>query len=353
MKARISTVPELSETNVNTNSPLRVDFVERKRFPGQFSIEASFDHLAATLRDYGVVVRRREAPVHSKGLLNRLKIGLFAAWRTNADIVHVTGDIHFAVLTSPRPVVLTIHDLERLGRLSGLRKFVFRLFWFQLPCRRADRITVVSDATRRGLLEEFPHLADKVDVIPTLVSNCFRYVPPSPFPNVPMVLQVGTKPNKNLPRLAEAMKGLNARLVVVGKVDTTLAAVFHANNLRVETHCDVSEAEMASLYASADVVTLVSTEEGFGMPIIEAQKVGRPILTSNISSMPEVAGTDGAYFVDPYDVTAIRSGLLTMFSDPDLRKRLISTGLVNVKRFDANVVTQQLLSVYSKLDASR
>lgn len=332
---------------------LTVDLVGRKPFRGQFSIEASFDRLAAELRGYGVVVRQREAPVHSRGLFNRLRIGAFAARRTDADVVHITGDIHFAALTAPRPLILTVHDLERLSRLSGIRRALFRLFWLWLPCRRADRITVVSNATRRRLVSELPFLVDKVDVIPTLVSDVFRFIPARAFPNVPTILQIGTKPNKNLTRLAEAMKGLKARLVVVGKVDTPLAATFEANGITVEAHSDLTEIEIAALYADSDLVTLVSTEEGFGMPIIEAQTVGRPVLTSNISSMPEVAGVGGAYFVDPYDVSAIRSGLIAIFSDEALREALITSGRANAKRFEAGAVADQILEIYASIAKQR
>lgn len=328
---------------------LSVDFLTRKPFPGQFSIETSFARFAAALADLGVAVTIREAPCHSTGLANRIRIARFARRRTGADVAHVTGDIHFAALTAPHPVVLTIHDLERLGRLSGLRRRLFRLIWFDLPCRRVDRITVISEATRETLVAELPFVADKVAVIPTLVSDAFRFVPPRPLPEIASVLQIGTKANKNLPRLAKAMAGLPVRLVVLGRMDDTLRAVFAENGVEVTERTNLTQDEVVALYGEADIVTLVSLEEGFGMPIVEAQRVGRPVLTANVSSMPQVAGADGAMFVDPTDVGAIRAGLERLLSDATLREALVAHGRKNAERFDAHTVAKRLVAIYDDL----
>jgi glycosyltransferase involved in cell wall biosynthesis len=107
---------------------------------------------------------------------------------------------------------------------------------------------------------------------------------------------------------------------------------------------------MADLYRKADLVSFVSTYEGFGLPIIEAQATGRPVLTSGLHSMPEVAG-DGAWFVDPFDVESIRSGFRALLGERTLRERLVAAGLRNVKRFDPRTVARQYSDLYREVAA--
>jgi glycosyltransferase involved in cell wall biosynthesis len=93
---------------------------------------------------------------------------------------------------------------------------------------------------------------------------------------------------------------------------------------------------------------LCSTLEGFGMPIIEAQAMGRVVITSNVSSMPDVAGK-GALLVDPLNINAMQSALEKILSDESLRKQLIEYGFENIKRFDATTVSEMYLELYQSL----
>jgi len=105
---------------------------------------------------------------------------------------------------------------------------------------------------------------------------------------------------------------------------------------------------MVQQYVDADILTFVSTYEGFGMPIVEANVVGRPVLTSNISSMPEVAG-DAACLVDPFDVNSIREGLLKIIQDDNYRNNLIEKGKVNAQRFNPSFIAKMYLDIYKKI----
>lgn len=101
-------------------------------------------------------------------------------------------------------------------------------------------------------------------------------------------------------------------------------------------------------YQECDLLCFVSTIEGFGLPILEARAVGRPVLTSNLSAMPEVAG-DAACFTNPFDINAIRQSILLVISDVAYRNKLIEKGYENVKRFSLEKTVTGYAQVYSDL----
>jgi glycosyltransferase involved in cell wall biosynthesis len=95
-------------------------------------------------------------------------------------------------------------------------------------------------------------------------------------------------------------------------------------------------------------VVFASTYEGFGMPIVEANATGRPVVTSNIGPMPEVAGS-AACLVDPFDCSSIREGIVRVIGDADYRSHLVAGGFENVKRFQADVIAAQYAAVYREV----
>ena len=110
----------------------------------------------------------------------------------------------------------------------------------------------------------------------------------------------------------------------------------------------MTDAELVEAYRRCDMVVFASLYEGFGLPVLEAQATGRPVITSNISAMPEAAG-DGALLVDPYSVEAIRAAVLRIKNEPQLREQLVRKGLENVGRFRAAAVAERYAEVYRRL----
>lgn len=289
----------------------------------------------------------------SRGILRRLIDALWASCN-QADINHVTGDVHYMTyFLSAKRTILTIHDCVSLQRTTGLKHWLLWLFWYWLPEKRSSMISVISESTRQQVLEYLHCDPIKVRVIHDNVSDEFQ-PKPKPFSQTcPRLLHIGTKANKNLERHAAAIEGLDCELVIIGPLSDAQEKLLARHQIGYESHFSLSRQELLDQYAHCDLLLFASTYEGFGLPIVEAQAVGRPVVTSNLWSMPEVAG-EGACLVDPLDVSSIRNGVERIRTDANYRKKLIEQGFQNVKRFRTSVIAKQYAALYREVyDRSR
>ncbi len=101
---------------------------------------------------------------------------------------------------------------------------------------------------------------------------------------------------------------------------------------------------------NADILSFISTYEGFGLPIIEAQALQLPVLTSNISSMPEISGLPDKFLVNPYDIKDIEYHILKILNDKDFRSEIVSLGLINIKRFDIELISNKYKNIYNLIN---
>ena len=218
----------------------------------------------------------------------------------------------------------------------------------KLPVRQARIVTVVSEATKQDVIKYTNCKADKVVVIPTVIKPNFTYKPKVFNKIKPVFLHIGNSPNKNLERHAAALQGLNCQLHIVGKILEAQIALL--NDLRIDYKISVnlSHDAMRAAYENADVLLFCSLIEGFGMPILEAQSVGRVVITSNVSAMPEVAG-QSAVLVGPLSISEIRAGIEQVLVDDGYRNALIEKGLQNIKRFNPQTVAGQYAALYEKI----
>jgi glycosyltransferase involved in cell wall biosynthesis len=326
---------------------LRVIYAHRS--PGRLcSIEELFSAVSESLPPW-VRCQVVTAPRGRADILSVLKNLLWAAKLKDADLVHQTGDNHYAVLGIwSCPTVLTIHDLRFIDEAKTLRRWLFWWLWLYLPCRKARRVTVISEFTKDRLLATCRVNPAQVRVIPNCVSP--RFVEKTkPWPvGPPRLLVVGTTSNKNLERVAEACRGLPLTLVILGQLNDTQGELLSGHGLHFEEISNLTSQAVVQLYCGCDLVAFVSTYEGFGLPILEAQVVGRPVLTSHLAPMSDVAG-DGALKVDPFDVAAIRGALQSLLTQPALREVLVQKGFENVKKYSATAIAAKYAALYREV----
>jgi glycosyltransferase involved in cell wall biosynthesis len=249
-----------------------------------------------------------------------------------------------------RRTILTVLDCATLERLSGLHRWLFWLFWYWWPMRRATRITVISEFSKAALLRAVRYPQERVHVIPPPLSPEFQRSPPTSTGGRPRLLQVGTVQNKNVDRVIEAISGLEVVLVVIGALSPTQHGRLQALGIDYECHVDVPREELLQQYRRADVVVFASTYEGFGLPIIEAQAIGRPVVTGNNSSMPEAAG-GAACLVDACDVADIRRGIERVIQDRAYADDLIERGYRNAARYKPACIARQYAALYRDIDS--
>jgi glycosyltransferase involved in cell wall biosynthesis len=337
-------------TNKQVVKPTVVFFHRKPRNVGNYSVEFIFEDVRKRLSEKitsKIAVSKHE----SNGLVKRL-YNCFEAWRNQGPVNHVTGDVNYlGLFLNRRNTIQTILDCVHLNSSQGIKYQVLKLFWLSIPERRARFITAISESTKQEILRHHQCDPDKIIVIPVAISPKYKRADKPFNKERSRILQVGTAHNKNIPRLIEALKGMPCVLHIIGKQNEEYEALLKQYNIEYKYEWGLTDEQIIQRYEEADILSFVSTYEGFGMPILEAQSVGRAVITSNIYSMPEVAG-DAAVMVNPLEVNEIRKGLEKIIHDDAFRTGMILRGFENVKRFDPDTIAGMYLSLYQKVFSS-
>lgn len=290
--------------------------------------------------------------------------------RRGIDLAHVQ---YIIPPIAPCPVVTTIHDVafRRYPELFPLKHRLLLNLLIPFAAHHAAAVITGSEATRRDLMEFYGVPAEKVVVTPYAADPIYRPMDRNAARRAvrsrlgvpgPYVLSVGVlQPRKNLPRLVRAYNRASRdfphRLVIVGKEGWAGAelrqAVAQAPAGREPLFTGyVADADLPALYAGADVFAYPSLYEGFGLPPLEAMACGTPVLTSNVSSLPEVVG-EAAVMVDPRDESALAAALRRLLSDPAGRERLAAAGIARARNFSWERTARETVAVYCRVLASR
>jgi alpha-1,3-rhamnosyl/mannosyltransferase len=270
-----------------------------------------------------------------------------------------------------RRLLFTVHDLTFLSHpeFHTLANRVRCLTSMAQGLARGSAVVAVSE-TARGECERLLALDHaSIEVIPPAVSPLFC---PSEHPTrdaevasglgvtKPFVLNVGSlEPRKNLAGVLDGLAALpdglahDLLLVVVASEGWRDREIRRRLDPMIDSGSavlvgDLSEEELVALYRTAEVMLYPSLVEGFGLPLVEAMACGTPVVTSNRSSMPEVAG-DAALLVNPDDPRSIASGVTRAVRDAETRNRLIATGLDRSRDYASETVTSRVLELYRRL----
>jgi glycosyltransferase involved in cell wall biosynthesis len=321
----------------------RVGFFFRKPRTWGFSIESLFDNLSNELK------RRDGYSSHNYYMPSYRSVfkNIFYSKKYQEEVNHITGDIHYVALGLPREnTVLTIHDCVFLTRYSkwDFKYWLIKWIWYKWPVQSAAIVTVISEKTKKEVARLIGKHADKIQVVPNFYDPRFSYVPKAFNASCPRILQIGTKKNKNIARLAEALKGIPCELHIVGEIESDDLVLLEQNKIHYIAYVGLSFEELKEQYELCDMVVFASIYEGFGLPILEASAVGRPLVTSCISPMNEIAG-EAACRINPYNIFDIRRGILKVIEDPEYRNQLIE----NAKQIREKYSLQQILSKYIDL----
>ncbi|WP_179022251.1 glycosyltransferase family 4 protein [Winogradskyella forsetii] len=325
-----------------------ITYIFRKPDPKFKSIEGVFNHIKALIG-----LQTKTSIIHLKysgGGLSTLWSNLSKFKRDKDTIYHITGDVHYMALVTGKKTVLTIHDVNSILKRTFLKRVYLKLFWFWLPALCVKRISVISNFTKLELEKVIPFAKHKISVVHNPVNELFSFSNYNFNQETPRILLLGTKVNKNLENVLKALATLPCEIVLIGKLTENQHSLIASLNLNFQAHFNLSINEVVEEFKKCDLLCFASTYEGFGMPIIEAQAVGRPVVTSNLGAMKEVAA-DAAFLVNPYDINSIRAGVKEIIENAELRQGLIQKGLQNVERFKPDAIAKDYRCMYRELSA--
>ena len=301
----------------------------------------------------------------------RLRFPLYANYFTGAIDLYHGLDFVLPPLHGNVRKIVTVHDLAFIEHpetaVPSLAAYLNKVVPHAVA--HADHVTAVSQATKQALMKHYNTPEEKITVIPCGVGPAFQRVTDTTLLEEtrskfslhhPLILSVGTlEPRKNHLGLIKAFHTVVQRgntqaiLAIAGGkgwlYEETQQAV---KDLQLENRVRflgrVSDQELITLYSLADIFAFPSFFEGFGIPPLEAMACGAPVITSNASSLPEVAG-DAALLIDPHNTEAIAEALERLLDDEDLRKELQQKGYQQATTYTWTNSARKLLELYEHL----
>ena len=330
---------------MNTNKKTKVTYFFRKPQAQYHSIERVFDLIIQNLPEV-IEPYIYKLKSGNRGIIPRIK-AFFEVRKNRGTINHITGDISYVALALPKKgLIITFHDLESLKRSNKIANIILRWFWIKIPAQKAEIVTVISNHTKEKVIKWTGISENKIFVIPNPLPAEYKYSP-KPFNNTePAILAMGTKYNKNLEGTIKAISDIKCKLILIGQPDENQLSLLKENNIKYENIIKASDEQILDTYIGCDILCFPSFFEGFGMPIIEAQAIGRPVITSNIGAMKEVAG-EGAYFVNPESAEDIREAINSIIVDTPKRQKIIDLGLENIKEYNSKKIAKKYCSIYN------
>jgi len=299
----------------------------------------------------------------SYGMVNDLK-------QKEIELYHgLSHELPIGIENTKIKTVVTIHDLVIKTWQDTFPWFDRQIYdrKFSSSCSRADQIIAISESTKNDIVKYYHTDPKRIKVIYQTCNENFKLILSDSL--IQQVLEKHQLPasyllyvgsvteRKNLLGLLEAIrqlpKTLNIPLVVIGNGTTYLKKVLafietHGLQQQVFFPKKISTEELSAIYQGAELFCYPSFYEGFGIPIIEALFSKTPVLTSNLSSLPEAAGP-GAFYANPHEPESISAGIQKILSDRTYRQELIERGYAHAQKFNGKDLTVEMMGVYRDL----
>lgn len=291
-----------------------------------------------------------------------------ACRKFHADLVHMTYN---APPWLPCPLVLTVHDVifRRYPEYFSPRVRLLLGTLLPISMRKASVILTDSEASRSDIARFYPLARDKLVVIPCAPGRVSNVDPDYESARLlsgdrRFILAVGTvQPRKNIARLVTAFGavradgGADVRLLIAGQSDWQSRTIKETIRRSRFAHDIVftgylPDRTLAALYRTCDAFAFPSLHEGFGLPVLEAMACGAPVITSNLSSLPEVAG-DAALLVDPFSTDAIAEAMRAVLNDRDLGGELRARGTRRAAEYSWNKTAALTIAAYRRAADNR
>ncbi len=282
---------------------------------------------------------------------------------------------HYAPRFSPVPTVISVMDLSfiRFPELFAKKDLYQLRNWTKYSVKDARKVLTISEFSKNDIIKEYGIKPEDVivtypgikEVESSKVRNFYKVLSMDELNkkfgiNKDYILFVGTlQPRKNIERLIEAFSKLDKDmlLIIVGKKGWLYEDILKAPHKfgisdKVKFLDFVPDNELSSLYKNAVCFVLPSLYEGFGLPVLEAMKFGTPVITSNVSSLPE-AGGDAAMYFNPEDSDDIAKTIKKVVEDKSLREEMIKKGFIQVKKFSWAKTARKTLDVLQELSTKK
>lgn len=285
----------------------------------------------------------------------------FAARSDRLDVMHFPYNTSWVVKVCP--TIVTLHDVNPLLDLKyGLKNWLLYCYYLFSIFITANLVITDSEVSRSEISKLVPKLLNKCKVVYAGIEDGFRQRDIQKQIGKPYLLFIGgSDPNKNLLAVLKSMKLFQTQydfeipLVVVGKKINNKNSIKIAETIRelnisslVTWSNTVTDEELITLYQNAASLVFPSFREGFGFPILEAMACGIPVITSNTSSMVEIAG-GAAFLIDPHSPEDIARAIVTVCKDKNIHDKLVNSGLKRSSHFTWERTAYETLELYKSV----
>ena len=322
----------------------------RKPLKGKhFSLENFYYELFKKFSHKNFEIEFKICPLESRGILRRIYLCIWAFFN-QGSINHISGDINFiSLLMNKKNTINTFLDFYSMHRLKGIKRLIYYFFWVKIPYLKSKKTISISNKTFKEL-NNFTKANSKKNnhIIGISVSSGFKKKIKNKISKIPKILVIGTAINKNISNIILSLRNIFCELTLIGELNNKIIRELKINKINYKNLVSINKKKLLKEFINTDMLLFPSNYEGFGVPILEAQSIRRPVITSKFQPMRDVAG-NAAILVNPGKLSEISEAIKMIINNQKLRKSLINKGFKNIKRFKREIILNEHLKVYDDM----